>query len=175
MTANVVGVAGWKNSGKTTLVTKLVGELRRRGYRVATVKHAHHDFDIDHEGTDSYRHRAAGASEVLLVSTRRWAIIHELDDEHEPSLDEILKKLTPGDVVVVEGYKREPIPKIEVRRQGAANTDPLAAEDPFVIGIATDYPCEAASRPVFGIDDVAGITDLILSHFHLGANRGDAT
>lgn len=175
MTANVVGVAGWKNSGKTTLVTKLVGELRRRGYRVATVKHAHHDFDIDHEGTDSYRHRAAGASEVLLVSTRRWALIHELGQEREPSLDEILKKLTPSDVVVVEGYKREPIPKIEVRRQDAAHTDPLAPEDPYVIGIATDYPFEAANRPVFGIDDVAGIADLILSHFHLGANWGDAT
>ena len=120
MTANVVGVAGWKNSGKTTLVTKLVGELRRRGYRVATVKHAHHDFDIDREGTNSYRHRAAGASEVVLVSARRWALIHELDEEREPTLAEILKKLTPSDVVVVEGYKREPIPKIEVRRQDAA-------------------------------------------------------
>lgn len=175
MTANVVGVAGWKNSGKTTLVTKLVGELRMRGYRVATVKHAHHDFDIDHEGTDSYRHRAAGASEVLLVSGRRWALIHELGEEREPSLDEILQKLTPSDVVVVEGYKREPIPKIEVRRRDAAQTDPLAPEDPYVIGIATDYPCEAANRPFFSIDDVAGMTDLVLSHFHLGANRGDAT
>jgi molybdopterin-guanine dinucleotide biosynthesis protein B len=175
LTVNVVGVAGWKNSGKTTLVTKLVGELRRRGYRVATVKHAHHDFDIDHEGTDSYRHRAAGASEVVIVSARRWALIHELGEEREPSLDEILQKLTPSDVVVVEGYKREPIPKIEVRRQDAAHTDPLAPEDPYVIGIAADYPCEAANRPVFGIDDAAGITDLVLSHFHLGANRGDAT
>jgi molybdopterin-guanine dinucleotide biosynthesis protein B len=175
LTANVVGVAGWKNSGKTTLVTKLVGELRRRGYRVSTVKHAHHDFDIDREGTDSYRHRAAGASEVVLVSVRRWALIHELDEEREPTLVEILQKLAPSDVVVVEGYKREPIPKIEVRRRNAAHTDPLAPEDPHVIGIAADYPCEIANRPILDIDDVAGITDLILSHFHLGANRGGTT
>jgi molybdopterin-guanine dinucleotide biosynthesis protein B len=175
LTANVIGVAGWKNSGKTTLVTRLVGELRRRGYRVATVKHAHHDFEIDREGTDSYRHRAAGASEVLLVSSRRWALIHELGEEHEPSLDEILQKLAPCDVVVVEGYKREPIPKIEVRRKDAVRADPLAPEDAQVIGVATDYPCEVADRPVFDIDDVVGITDLILSHFHLGANRGDPT
>ncbi len=175
MTANVVGVTGWKNAGKTTLVTKLIGELRRRGHRVASVKHAHHDFDIDHEGTDSYRHRAAGASEVLLVSARRWALIHELGEEREPSLDELLKKLTRSDFVVVEGYKREPIPKIEVRRRNAAQTAPLAPEDPYVIGIATDYPCEVANRPVFDIIDVNGITELILSHFQLDATRRDTT
>ncbi|MEP0322111.1 MULTISPECIES: molybdopterin-guanine dinucleotide biosynthesis protein B [Hyphomicrobiales] len=173
MTANVVGVTGWQNSGKTTLVTKLIGELRRRGYRVASVKHAHHDFDIDHEGTDSYRHRAAGASEVLLVSARRWALIHELGKEREPSLDEILRKLAPSDFVVVEGYKREPIPKIEVRRRNAAQRVPLAPEDPYVIGIVTDYPCEAAIRPVFDIIDITGITELVLSHFHLDAIQGD--
>ena len=175
MTANVIGVVGWKNSGKTTLVTKLVRELRSRGYRIATVKHAHHDFDIDQEGTDSYLHRAAGASEVLLVSSRRWALIHELGEEPEPSLAEILRKLAPSDVVVVEGYKGEPISKIEVRRLSAAHIVPLSPNDPYVICIAADHPCESESRAVFAIDDVAGMTDLVVSHFHLGANRSSGT
>ena len=103
------------------------------------------------------------------------ALIHELGEECEPTLAEILEKLTPSDVVVVEGYKREPISKIEVRRQDAAHTDPLAPEDPYVIGIATDHPSEATNRPVFGIDDVTGVTNLVLSHFQLGANRSDAS
>ncbi len=175
MNASVVGVVGWKNSGKTTLVTKLVGELRRRGDKVATVKHAHHGFDIDYEGTDSFRHRAAGASEVLVVSARRWALIHELGEEREPSLYELLPKLTPTDIVVVEGHKSEPIPKIEVRRQDAARTDSFAPDDPHLIGTATDCPCEAANHPVFGIDDVVGITDFVLAHFNLDANRRGAT
>ena len=103
----VIGVAGFKNAGKTTLVEKLVTELTARGHRISTVKHAHHSFDIDHEGRDSFRHRKAGAGEVAVVSRHRWAIIHELRDEVEPTLDEILSKLAPCDLVIVEGYKRD--------------------------------------------------------------------
>jgi molybdopterin-guanine dinucleotide biosynthesis adapter protein len=111
----VIGVAGFKNAGKTTLVEKLVVELTGRGWRVSTVKHAHHSFDIDHEGRDSFRHRKAGASEVAVVSRHRWAIIHESRAEEEPPLADILAKLAPCDLVIVEGYKRDFHDKIEVR------------------------------------------------------------
>lgn len=169
MTSPVVGIAGWKNSGKTTLLTKLLAEMRRRGFRVATVKHAHHDFDIDHDGTDSFRHRAAGAVEVAVVSTRRWALIHELGNEAEPALADILAKLSPSDIVIVEGYKDEPIPKIEVRRRNAGRDEPLAPGDPSVLAIAADHVVlEAAGRPVFLLDDVAGIAAFIITRFGLG-------
>jgi molybdopterin-guanine dinucleotide biosynthesis protein B len=115
-TSPVLGIAGWKNSGKTTLAIKLIAELTRRGNRVASVKHAHHDADVDHEGTDSFRHRAAGSVEVALVTSRRWAIMHELGEAAEPTLTAMLARLSPSDIVIVEGYKREPIPKLEVRR-----------------------------------------------------------
>ena len=133
MTQRVFGITGWKNSGKTTLTEKLVAELTRRGFRVSTVKHAHHDFDIDHEGADSYRHRLAGAVEVAVVSGRRWALMHELRGEDEPKLEEILARLAPCDLVLVEGYKREGHPKIETRRLDAKDTAPLTRvrpEDP---------------------------------------------
>ena len=107
MTTQVVGIAGWKNSGKTTLAVNLIAELTRRGYRVASIKHAHHDADIDHEGTDTFRHRAAGAAEVVLVTGRRWAVIHELRGDAEPTLAETMSRLSPADIVIVEGYKRE--------------------------------------------------------------------
>ena len=115
MTHRVIGVAGFKNAGKTTLVEKLVTELTGRGYRVSTIKHAHHSFDIDHEGRDSFRHRAAGAAQVAVVSRHRWAVISELRNNPEPSLDQMLAKLDPCDLVIVEGYKRDGHDKIEVR------------------------------------------------------------
>ena len=117
MTQRVFGVTGWKNSGKTTLTERLVAELVRRGWRVSTVKHAHHEFDIDKQGTDSFRHRQAGAGEVAIVSANRWALMHELRDEAEPALATILERLAACDIVIVEGYKREPHRKIEVRRR----------------------------------------------------------
>ena len=120
MTRKVIGIAGYKKSGKTTLVERLVAEFTGRGLSVATVKHAHHAFDIDHKGRDSWRHRAAGSHEVAIVSDRMWAIIHPLHDEPEPGLDDILAKMAPSDLVIVEGYKRESYPKIEVR--GEATT-----------------------------------------------------
>ena len=112
----IFGIAGWKNSGKTGLAVRLVSELVARGYRVSTIKHAHHDFDIDKVGADSYRHRQAGAHEVTIVSGTRFAIMHELRGAPEPSFEEILARIAPCDLVLIEGYKREPIPKIEARR-----------------------------------------------------------
>ena len=159
----VIGVAGWKNSGKTTLVTRLVAELTRRGFRIATVKHAHHDFQIDDAETDSARHRRAGAVQVAVVSARRWAVVRELGDEPEPSLEEIIARLDPCDLVIVEGYKAAPIPKIETRRRAAVRETPLADTDPNVIAVAADHACEAAGRPVLALDDVAGIADFVVA------------
>jgi molybdopterin-guanine dinucleotide biosynthesis protein B len=158
----VIGVAGWKNSGKTTLVTRLVAELTRRGFRVATVKHAHHGFQIDDAETDSARHRCAGAVQVAVVSARRWAVVRELGDEPEPSLDAMIARLDPCDLVIVEGYKTLPIPKIETRRREAVREAPLADTDPTVIAVAADHACAAAGRPVLPLDDIAGIADVVV-------------
>lgn len=164
----VVGVTGWKNSGKTTLVTKIIAELTRRGYQVSSVKHAHHAFDVDHEGTDSFRHRQAGAIEVALVSGTRWALMHEnQDNESEPGLADFLPRLAPRDIIVVEGYKREDFPKIEVRRTEARKHDPLALTDPTVIAIAADHPVEDTDKPVFDINAVKEITDFVVETFNL--------
>ncbi|BCH24635.1 molybdopterin-guanine dinucleotide biosynthesis protein B [Mesorhizobium sp. L-8-3] len=161
MTLRIFGIAGWKNSGKTTLTERLVGELTRRGRKVSTVKHAHHAFDIDKEGTDSYRHRQAGAAEVAIVSGNRWALMHELRDETEPTLDAILARLAPCDIVLVEGYKHEAHPKIETRRLQAKDTRPLAPDDRSILAVATDHAVEGAAVPVFHIDDIVAIADFI--------------
>ena len=161
MTRPVIGIAGWKNSGKTTLVVALVGELTRRGWRVATVKRAHHDADVDHEGTDSFRHRQAGAGEVILATGRRWALMHEMrDDEEEPSLDELIARLSPCDLVIVEGYKQGDHPKIETRRIEARDRTPFPASA-NVVAIAADHAVEAATVPVFSLDAVPAIADFI--------------
>ncbi len=159
MSQPVLGVTGWKNSGKTTLVERLVAELVRRGRRISTVKHAHHDFDIDVPGTDSFRHRQAGASEVAIVSARRWALMHELRDEDEPPLASVLSRLAPCELVIVEGYKREGHPKIEARRLGARDTTPLSARDPSIVAVAADHAQPGETLPVFDIDDIAAIAD----------------
>jgi molybdopterin-guanine dinucleotide biosynthesis protein B len=164
----VIGVAGWKNSGKTTLVTRLVAELTARGLKVATVKHAHHDFQIDEGETDSARHRRAGAAQVAIASTRRWAVVRELRGAPEPSLDEMIARLDPCDIVVVEGYKTAPIPKIETRRQASARTQPLAEKDPHVVAIAADHACDGHGRPVFALDDVVGIADFVVMRLGVG-------
>ncbi|RWM27840.1 molybdopterin-guanine dinucleotide biosynthesis protein B [Mesorhizobium sp.] len=157
----VFGITGWKNSGKTTLTEKLVAELVRRGWTVSTVKHAHHDFDIDKPDTDSFRHRQAGAMEVAIVSARRWALMHELRNEEEPKLDEILTRLAPSDIVLVEGYKREAHKKIEARRLEAKDRTPLAASDPNIVAVAADFPVEGESLPVFDLDDTKSIADFV--------------
>lgn len=162
MTQKMFGIAGWKNSGKTGLMVRLVSEFTRRGYRVSTIKHAHHDFDIDKVGADSYRHREAGAQEVTIVSGTRYAIMHELRGAPEPSLEEILPRLAPCDLLLIEGYKREPIPKIEARRLESTKQEPLAPSDPHIAAIAADHPVEdSGGLPVFDLDDTAALADFI--------------
>lgn len=168
----VFGVTGWKNSGKTTMVERLVRELTARGHKVSTVKHAHHGCDVDHPGTDSLRHREAGASEVALVSGRRWALMHELREESEPPLDEILARLSPCDLVLIEGYKREGHPKLEVRRQEAVRGEPLAPRDPQIRAVASDGTEDSGGLPLFNLDDIPAIADFILHHCGL-ADPGD--
>jgi molybdopterin-guanine dinucleotide biosynthesis protein B len=161
MKRRVFGITGWKNSGKTTLTERLVSELTARGWRVSTVKHAHHDFDIDREGADSFRHRQAGAAEVAIVSGRRWALMHELRGEAEPTLESILARLADADIVLVEGYKRESHKKIETRRLGAKDTAPLSKSDPNIVAVAADYAQLAETLPLFDLDDTKSIADFI--------------
>ncbi|WP_440410741.1 molybdopterin-guanine dinucleotide biosynthesis protein B [Neorhizobium petrolearium] len=163
----VFGISGWKNSGKTGLTVRLVAELTRRGYRISTIKHAHHDFDIDKPGADSFRHREAGAREVAIVSDRRFAIMHELREESEPRLDDILARLEPCDLVLIEGYKREPVPKIETRRLESKSRDPLSPNDPHIVAIAADHPVTDTALPVFDLDDTAAIADFIVTVMEL--------
>lgn len=162
----VIGVAGFKNAGKTTLVEGLVRHLTAEGLRVSTVKHAHHSFDIDHEGRDSFRHRKAGAAEVAVISRERTAIIHELRGEAEPSLAAVLARLSPCDLVIVEGYKRDSHDKIEVRNLTLGHPE-LAGEDPTVVAIAATAAIEGAPVPVFSRDDVAALAAFIRKHLEL--------
>ncbi|QDG77905.1 molybdopterin-guanine dinucleotide biosynthesis protein B [Labrenzia sp. PHM005] len=166
-TTPVFGITGWKNSGKTQLVTRLVAEFTARGLKVSTVKHAHHNFDIDKPGADSYRHREAGAVEVALVSGRRWALMHELRDEEEPPLSAILPRLAPCDLILIEGYKRENHPKIEARRTESADKGPLAPEDSNILAIAADHIVSDTALPVYDLNDVSGLADFITAHLDL--------
>jgi molybdopterin-guanine dinucleotide biosynthesis adapter protein len=167
----IVGIAGWKKSGKTTLVTRLITEFTARGLKVATVKHAHHDFQIDEGETDSARHRRAGAGQVAVVSSKRWAVINELEGDLEPTLDEVISWIGPCDLIIVEGYKSATIPKIEVRRSGAVSQVPLAGEHPSVRAIAADYNIDDKQLPVFALDDVSGIADFIAATVGVTARR----
>jgi molybdopterin-guanine dinucleotide biosynthesis protein MobB len=162
----VFGVVGWKNNGKTTLVERLVAHLTAAGYRVSTVKHAHHEVDLDQPGKDTWRHRQAGACEVVLATARRWAVIHELRGEAEPALDELLARMTPVDVVIVEGFKRFPHPKLEVHRR-QRGTPLLARDDPTVVAVATDEPLPGLRVPQLGLDDVAGIARFVLDRLEI--------
>ncbi|MFK7836399.1 MAG: molybdopterin-guanine dinucleotide biosynthesis protein B [Sulfitobacter sp.] len=161
----VFGVVGWKNAGKTGLMERLVTDITARGITVSTVKHAHHSFDVDHPGKDSFRHRAAGATEVLLASRNRFALMHELRDEDEPSLTDLLARLSPVDLVLVEGYKRDAHPKIEAHR--AVTGNPLIApEDPTIRAVASDVPL-TLDRPVFDLDDTKTVADFVLAQVGL--------
>lgn len=162
----IYGIVGWKNAGKTTLVERLVAEISARGFSVSTVKHTHHKVDVDQKGKDSWRHRQAGAKQVILSSSARWAIMTELKGAPEAPLGKLLGHLAPVDLVIVEGYKRDRHPKVEVWR--TATGQPLIAQDdPTIRAIASNDRPEGASQPVIGLDDIVAIADFILSDLGL--------
>ena len=161
----VFGVAGWSGSGKTTLIEKLIPRFVKRGLRVSLIKHAHHSFDVDQPGKDSYRHRHAGAAEVLVTSSRRWVLMHELRGAHEPSFEDQVKRLSPCDLVIVEGFKHAPIPKLEVWRE-ATEEGLLHPEDPHIVAVASDAKLDT-KLPLLDLNDDAAIADFILRHLKL--------
>jgi len=159
----IIGLAGWSGSGKTTLITKVLPRLIARGHRVSTLKHAHHGFDLDQPGKDSFMHRTAGATEVVISSSKRFAILHELRDEAEWNLPGLLAKLAQVDLVLVEGFKRESFPKLEIHR--AQNAKPLLhPEDPHIVAIASDVALPTATVPVIDLNDIERIADVLLEH-----------
>ncbi len=159
----LMGLAGWSGAGKTTLMTRLIPAFAARGVSVSTLKHAHHAFDIDRPGKDSYEHRAAGARQVLVASSKRWALMTELRDAPEPPLRDLLAQLAPVDLVIVEGFKRDIHPKIEVHR--SANAKPwLHPEDPHIAAIAADIAPPSAMLPWAHLDEIEAIADLVLRH-----------
>jgi molybdopterin-guanine dinucleotide biosynthesis protein B len=157
----IIGLAGWSGAGKTTLLAEALPRLVKRGLTVSTVKHAHHSFDIDQPGKDSHTHRTAGATEVLIASANRFALMHELRGAPEPPLEDLLRKLSPVDLVVVEGFKTARHPKVEVFRK-AVGKPALHPDDPFVVGIASDTPFPDSGRPVVSIDDIDAVVDLMI-------------
>jgi molybdopterin-guanine dinucleotide biosynthesis protein B len=159
----IIGLAGWSGAGKTTLLTKAIPRLIARGVSVSTLKHAHHAFDLDQPGKDSHSHRLAGATEVLVGSANRWALVHELRGAPEPSLHELLAKLAPVDLVIVEGYKRGPLPKLEVHR-AALGKPLLYRDDPHIVAVAADTPLPDARVPVVDLDDIDRVAEILLQH-----------
>lgn len=171
------GIAGWSGSGKTTLIEKLIPEFTRRGMSVSVIKHAHHGFDLDRPGKDSWRHREAGATQVLMLSEQRWVLMHELRDEPEPTLDIQLRLLGPCDIVLIEGFKAAEVPKVEVYRE-ANGKPPLWPENPHVIAVAADADIDCP-LPRLGLNDPAAVVDFILSYDRVtaaprGSSVGDA-
>jgi molybdopterin-guanine dinucleotide biosynthesis protein B len=163
----IFGLAGWSGSGKTTLLDALIPQLVQRGVAISTIKHAHHEFDIDRPGKDSWRHRQAGASEVMVASSRRFALMHELRDAPEPSLEELIARMAAVDLLLVEGFKRDSHPKLEVHRPSVGKPF-LYPDDPHIVAIASDAPL-TAPLPVLPLADVAAIADFILRR--LGMDR----
>ena len=158
----IIGLAGWSGSGKTTLITKAIPRLIARGHKVSTLKHAHHGFDLDQPGKDSFMHRAAGASEVAISSSKRFAVLHELRDEPEWDLPALLEKLSPVDLVLVEGFKRDAFPKLEVHR--IANGKPLLhPDDPHIVAVASDQPLPQVKLPVIDLNDIDAVVDVLLA------------
>ncbi len=166
----IFGLAGWSGSGKTTLMVKLLPELIGRGLTVSTMKHTHHSFDIDKPGKDSYEHRAAGATEVMVTSSARWALLRELRGEPEPDMDAQITRMTPVDLLLIEGFKANRHPKMEVHRP-AIGKPLLCVNDPTVVAVATDAPLNGVTVPVFDINDVFGIAEFIVAHCGLRARR----
>jgi molybdopterin-guanine dinucleotide biosynthesis protein B len=158
----VIGIVGWSGSGKTTLLTRLIPLLVSRGLRVATLKHAHHAFDVDQPGKDSYEHRKAGASEVIVSSARRWVLMHEVGDGTEATLAEHLQRLSPCDLVLIEGYKSERHPKMEVFRESVGKSA-LHPTDPRIVAVASDRPLPGLAIPQVDLNDVAAVADLVFA------------
>ena len=159
----IFGFAGWSGSGKTTLMVALIPELVSRGITVSTLKHAHHAFDVDQPGKDSWRHRQAGAREVMISSQNRWALMHELRGTPEPEFDELVRRMSPVDLLLVEGFKRHPHPKIEVYRPSLGKP-PLHPEDPMVVAIASDETLQGLRLPWLPLSDASAVADFILDH-----------
>jgi molybdopterin-guanine dinucleotide biosynthesis protein B len=156
----VFGFAGYSGSGKTTLIENVIPVLVEQGVRVSLIKHAHHAFDVDQPGKDSYRHRKAGASEVMLTSAKRWILMHEIDGQPEPELPQQLRRMSPCDIVLIEGFKKQPIPKLEIHRK-AHGVPFLFGDDPHIVGIATDERLDT-ELPQFGLDDYAALSAFVL-------------
>jgi molybdopterin-guanine dinucleotide biosynthesis protein B len=169
----IFGLAGWSGSGKTTLMVRLLPALVAAGLRVSTVKHAHHAFDIDQPGKDSYAHRAAGATEVLITSARRWALMHELRGAPEATLEDLVGHMTPVDLLIVEGFKKHAHNKLEVFRRGVGKPL-LAPDDPGIVAVASDGPVPEARVPVLDLDDAAGIAAFIVRHCGLALRTAGA-
>lgn len=166
----ILGIAGWSGAGKTTLLAKLIPELTKRGLRVSTMKHAHHAFDVDTPGKDSYIHRAAGATEVMVASGKRWALMHELRDDPEPEAADLIRHMSPVDLLLIEGFKNGPHDKLEIYR--ALNGKPrLSAGDPTYVAILSDGPVEDAKLPVVDLNDITAIADFIIAHCRLNERR----
>jgi molybdopterin-guanine dinucleotide biosynthesis protein B len=161
----IFGFAGWSGSGKTTLIEQLIPRFVRRGLRVSLIKHAHHTFDVDHPGKDSYRHRHAGAAEILVTSSRRWVLMHELRGAHEPSFDEQVRRISPCDLLLVEGFKFAPIPKLEVWRAETGEAL-LHPNDPHIVAVASDAKIDTR-LPLLDLNDVDGICAFILKKLEL--------
>ncbi len=162
----VFGLAGWSGSGKTTLIARLLPALLQRGVTVSTLKHAHHDFDVDQPGKDSYRHREAGATEVMVASDQRWALMRELRGAAEPPLEELLRHLSPVDLVIVEGFKRSTLPKLEIHRP-VIGKPLMARDDKNIVAVASDVPLAGLAVPCFALDDVNAIADFIIAYCHI--------
>jgi molybdopterin-guanine dinucleotide biosynthesis protein B len=161
----IFGFAGWSGSGKTTLIEKLIPLLVQRGLKVSLIKHAHHSFDVDQPGKDSYRHRHAGCTEVLVSSSRRWALMHELRGAPEPGFDELVRNIAPCDLLLVEGFKRQKLPKLEVYR-AVTGEALLHPQDPDIVGVATDRKLETR-LPQFDLNDAPGIATFVVRHLGL--------
>lgn len=161
-TMRIIGLAGWSGAGKTTLLAKLIPALIARGLKVSTVKHAHHNFDVDKPGKDSHVHREAGATEVFVASANRWALMHELRGEAEISLGEIVAKMAPVDLVIVEGFKQEPHPKIEIHR-AEVGKPLLNPDDDWIVAVAADGPLPQSRVPMLPLNDVEKIADAVLA------------
>jgi molybdopterin-guanine dinucleotide biosynthesis adapter protein len=164
----IFGLAGWSGSGKTTLVTRLLPALTGRGLTVSTVKHAHHGFDVDQPGKDSWEHRQAGAHEVMVSSANRWALMHEHRGAPESALETLLSHMSPVDLVIVEGFKTHPHPKLEIYRP-SLDKRLLCCDDSAIVAVASDSQVPDLPVPLLGLDDIAAIADFIIAHCRLQA------